>query len=201
MRKATKIIAMSFGLFAAFGGLEHGYFEVLQGNARPAGLLIASMGPPCDPAQAWHMCEPAMTIIPSFLITGILSILLGLVTAAWSLFYLGRRRGGPVLALLSLGLLLFGGGLFPPIIGIVGGIVGSRINAPLPGRAAAYWRSLAFLWPWPLALFFTWLFGQLLVGHLFKDWMKASGFLVPGLILGLMAVAVLAALGHDRQHG
>ena len=35
MRRATKIIAASFGLFAGFGGLEHGYFEILQGNAPP----------------------------------------------------------------------------------------------------------------------------------------------------------------------
>ena len=34
MRRATKIIAASFGLFAGFGGLEHGFFEILQGNAR-----------------------------------------------------------------------------------------------------------------------------------------------------------------------
>jgi hypothetical protein len=49
MRKVTRIIAASFGLFAGFGGLEQGYFETLQGNVRPGSILIASMGPPCVP--------------------------------------------------------------------------------------------------------------------------------------------------------
>jgi hypothetical protein len=49
MRKATRITAASFGLFAGFGGLEHGYSETLQGNVRPGSILIASMGPPCVP--------------------------------------------------------------------------------------------------------------------------------------------------------
>jgi len=34
----------------------------------PEGLLINSMGPPC---------EPAITILPSFLITGILAVVIG----------------------------------------------------------------------------------------------------------------------------
>ena len=44
MRRATKIIAASFGLFAGFGGMEHGYFEILQGTARPQSMMIASTG-------------------------------------------------------------------------------------------------------------------------------------------------------------
>jgi hypothetical protein len=47
MRKATRIVASSFGMFAGFGGLEHGYFEILQGNVRPESILIASIGAPC----------------------------------------------------------------------------------------------------------------------------------------------------------
>jgi hypothetical protein len=35
MRKATQIVAASFGFIAGIAGLEHGYFEFLQGNARP----------------------------------------------------------------------------------------------------------------------------------------------------------------------
>ena len=84
MRRATKIIAASFGLFAGFGGLEHGYFEILQGNARPQSMMIASIVAPCVPEEVWHLCEPAMTILPNFLMTGILSMLLGLATMIWA---------------------------------------------------------------------------------------------------------------------
>ena len=50
MRRAIKFISASFGLFSGFGGLEHGYFEIL----------------------------------PNFLITGILSMLLELATMLWA---------------------------------------------------------------------------------------------------------------------
>jgi hypothetical protein len=43
MRTATRIIAASFGLLAGFGGLEHGYFEILQGNVQPQSIMIASI--------------------------------------------------------------------------------------------------------------------------------------------------------------
>src|SRR3990172_11008764 len=131
MRKATRIIAASFGILAGFGGLEHGYFEILQGNVRPESLMIASMGAPCVPEEIWNACEPAMTIIPNFLFTGILAMLLGLVAMVWAAAFVQRKQGGTILALLSFGLLLFGGGIFPPVIGMIGGGLGSRINTLL----------------------------------------------------------------------
>jgi len=91
MRKATRIIAASFGILAGFGGLEHGYFEILQGNVRPESLMIASMGAPCVPEEIWNACEPAMTIIPNFLVTGILAMLLGLVTMVWAVAFVQRQ--------------------------------------------------------------------------------------------------------------
>jgi hypothetical protein len=43
MRRATGITASALGLFAGFGGPEHGYFQVQQGHVRPDGLFIASI--------------------------------------------------------------------------------------------------------------------------------------------------------------
>ncbi len=197
MRKATRIIAASFGIFAGFGGLEHGYFEILQGNARPAGVMIASMGPPCAPEAVWHACEPAMTLIPNFLITGILAIALGLATMVWSIAYVHRRRGGLVLALLSLALLLFGGGLIPPIIGLIGALMATRINKPMQTQPGPVWAALARLWPWPLVVLFVWLFGQLVFGRFINDWLMASGVFFPLALVGLLVLSVLVAYGRD----
>ena len=113
-------MATVLGVFAGFGGPEHGYFQIQQGHVEPDGLLISSIGPPCDPEDVWHLCEPAMTVIPSFLITGIVAATLGLITMIWSLFFLHERRGALVLALLCVALLLGGGGLVPPLIGLAG---------------------------------------------------------------------------------
>lgn len=134
MRKATKTVATWFGIAAGIAGIEHGYFEILQGNTKPQGLMIASIGPPCVPEEVWNTCEPAMTIIPNFLITGILSVILGILILAWSAGFVQRKNGRMVLILLSVALLLFGGGIFPPLIGLVGGVAGMKINMPVDGK-------------------------------------------------------------------
>jgi hypothetical protein len=44
MRKATKTVATWFGVTAGLAALEHGYFEILQGNVRPSGVMFPSWG-------------------------------------------------------------------------------------------------------------------------------------------------------------
>jgi hypothetical protein len=200
MRKATRVVASLFGLFAGFGGPEHGYFEILQGNVRPEGLMIASMGPPCDPETVWNLCEPAMTVVPSFLITGILATVVGVITMIWSAAFIHRKHGGLVLMLLSIALLLVGGGLFPPVIGFVAGVVATRINVPVtrqPGRVLSF---LARWWPWPLVAFFVWAFGQFVVGYFFNDLLMQSSFLVPLLIVGLLVLSIFTGHAYDVQN-
>jgi hypothetical protein len=80
MRRATRITASALGLFAGFGGPEHGYFQIQQGHVRPDGLFIASVGLPCSPEQVWHLCEPAIAVIPSFLVTVVVAALVGVIT-------------------------------------------------------------------------------------------------------------------------
>jgi hypothetical protein len=201
MRKATRVVASAFGIFAGFGGPEHGYFEILQGHVRPDSLFIASIGPPCDPEKVWNLCEPAMTVIPSFLVTGILAIVVGLITMIWAAAFVHRKHGGLVLILLSIALLLVGGGLFPPVIGIIAGAIGTRINAPLTRQPGGVLRFLAKLWPWPLVAFFVWAFGQFLVGHYFNEFLQQSGFLSPLLFFGLLVLSILSGYAYDVEAG
>jgi hypothetical protein len=199
MRKATRIVASAFGIFAGFGGPEHGYFEILQGHIRPDTLVIAAIGPPCDPEKVWNLCEPAMTVIPSFLVTGILATVLGLITMIWAAAFIHKKHGGIVLILLSIALLLFGGGLFPPVIGVIAGVVGTRINTPLTRQPGRVLRFLARLWPWSMVAFFAWALGQFLVGHYFSDFLQKSGFLSPLLIVGLLVLSITTAYACDVQ--
>jgi len=202
MRKATRIVAASFGIVAGFGGLEHGYFEILYGNVRPESIMIASMGAPCVPEEIWNACEPAMTIIPNFLFTGILAMLLGLVAMVWAAAFVQRKQGGTILALLSFGLLLFGGGIFPPVIGMIGGGLGSRINTLLEKEPGPVWRTLAMVWPWAIVVFCVWLLGQFAIGYFFNEFLMQNAVLIPVLPLGLLVLSVLAGYGHDlRKHG
>jgi hypothetical protein len=198
MRKATKSVASWFGISAGIAGIEHGYFEILQGYTRPAGLMIASMGPPCVPEEIWNACEPAMTIIPNFLITGILAVILGLGIAIWSLGFIQRHHGGLVLILSSVALLLFGGGIFPPLIGIVGGAAGTKINKPLSAaKPRKIKRTVARLWPWPLVVFMTWIIGQWPIGYFYNDFMQKAMVFGLLLIFVTLPLSVYTAFAQD----
>ena len=165
--------------------------------------MIVSIGPPCQPELVWNNCEPAMTIIPNFLITGILAIILGLITIVWSLAFVQLKQGGLVLILLSLGLLLFGGGLFPSLIGIIAGMVGTRIHKPLTWTRdrfpATLSRLLAKLYPWTLIAYLLLVFGQFIIGHFFNDWLSANMGFNMILIMGLLLLSVVSASTYDTQ--
>jgi hypothetical protein len=197
MRKATKTVATWLGVVAGIAGLEHGYFEILQGSTKPDSLAFPSWGPPCDPEKIWHACEPAMSILPNFLITGILAMLLSLAVMIWSAGFVQRKHGGLVLILLSIALLLFGGGFFPPIIGLVGGLAGTKINKPLSKQPGSIIRFTAKLWPWTLVIFLVWTLGQFPFGYFFNDFLKSIMPFGLLLILTSLPLSVYAAYGHD----
>jgi hypothetical protein len=111
------------------------------------------------PEKIWNACEPAMSILPNFLISGILTVFLGLLIMVWSAAFIQRKNGGVILILLSVALLLFGGGFFPPLIGMVGGAAGTKINKPLTGKPGSVTLFAAKLWPWPLVIFIIWILG------------------------------------------
>jgi hypothetical protein len=201
VKRAIRTVAALFGAFTGIAGSEHGVFEVLQGYARPESLMIASMGPPCDPEVAWHACEPAMTVVPSYLISGILSIALGAIVLVWSLAFVGRKRGGLVLMLLSVALLLVGGGIFPPVFGILAGWVGTRVHTGLPWwrrrREGAGTRLLAALWPWPAVAFGLWALAQWTLGAISNDLMRRFAILSPSLLLLSIVLTILSAFARD----
>lgn len=120
----TRITASVLGVFAGLGGgVFHGVGEALQGSVAPEGMYIQAW-----PSMQATAGEPAMTIIPNFLLTGALAIIMGIIVTIWSAKFIGRKNGGLILILLSVVMLLVGGGIVPVIIGVIGGIVGTRIK-------------------------------------------------------------------------
>jgi hypothetical protein len=197
MRNATKTVATWLGIVAGIAGLEHGYYEMVQGNASWTGIMFPSMGPPCNPDVAWNACEPAMSLLPNYRVTGLLTIILGLVIIIWSAAFLQTRRGGLVLILLSTALLLLGGGFFPPLIGIIGGAAGMQINKPVIRQPGSFTRFAARLWPWPLVILMIWLLGQFPFGYVFNDFLKSiMGFGIL-LILSMLPLSVYTAYARD----
>jgi len=126
--RLDRVAASATGSYAGLLGLEHGFFETLQGNLRPGRIMIyAIAAPPCQPAAVWHGCEPAMTLIPNYLATGVLAILASLIVLVWSARFVIGRNGGLTLILLSLLMIPVGGGFFPPLFGIIAGLIGTRL--------------------------------------------------------------------------
>ncbi len=201
MRTATKTVAAWLGIVAGFAGLEHGYFEIQQGSVQPASLMFSSMGAPCVSEKIWNACEPAMSLLPNFLWMGIFTIILGLAIVVWSARFIQRTYGGLVLMGLSMVFLLFGGGFFPPLIGIIGGAAGTQINKPLSGKPGAVTRLIGRLGFLPLIILLTYLVGQFPIGYFFNDrLMSVMGFGLL-LILILLPLSVYAAYAADALQG
>jgi hypothetical protein len=63
------------GLSLDYSGSSTATSRPLQGNAAPSAALISAIGSPCQPETAWHACEPAFTLVPSFFVTGLLAMI------------------------------------------------------------------------------------------------------------------------------
>ncbi|HDP36314.1 MAG TPA: hypothetical protein ENN27_00375 [Candidatus Atribacteria bacterium] len=88
----------AFSIFLGLGGIEHGIGEILQGKIAPSGIVIKSWGE----SKLFSILagEPAMTIIPNFLITGVLAIIVSLSIMVWAVAFVQRKNGGLILILL-----------------------------------------------------------------------------------------------------
>lgn len=132
---ATRIVASTFGILVGLAGIDHGIFEILQGNIAPDGLMIAAIGP----AQRFWIYgeETALTIVPNYLITGVLAVIFGLLVTLWAGFFIEKKYGAGILMLLSIALFLVGGGFAPIFMALIASLTASRINKPLK-----FWRAV-----------------------------------------------------------
>src|SRR3990172_8570874 len=149
MNRATKNIVATMGIMLGIAGIDHGFFETLQGNQPTDGLIIQAIG---DAQQMWpHGTEEAFTLIPNFLITGILAIMVSIAIMIWSVGFVDKKHGPTVFILLFILLVLVGGGIGQIIFFPLAWVGATRINKPLtwwqkvlPENAR---RVLAKLWP------------------------------------------------------
>jgi hypothetical protein len=118
-----KVTALIIGTIAGLVGAFHGLLEILHGNIAPSGIVINAL-------KGGQVPMVAMTIIPNFLVTGILALIVGIVILIWVAGFVQRKNGGLILILLSILLLLVGGGFAPPGLGILSGIIRISIKKP-----------------------------------------------------------------------
>jgi len=153
---ATRISASAFGVFCGLTGIIAGYFEILQGNLVPNGFIISTIGPNYSMWDTYGIGDlwetySAITIIPNFFLTGIVSILVSFLVIIWSIGFIHKKYGVMIFLFLS-GIQFLVGGSFVLDLALIAGVVATRINKPLTWLRAHLSVNvrnvLAKLWPW-----------------------------------------------------
>ncbi|MEZ4712955.1 MAG: flavodoxin domain-containing protein [Caldilineaceae bacterium] len=151
MNRATRINVATIGVLFGFSGITHGIGEILQGNNSTGGMFINAIAGSSSWTRWVEGSEGAFTVVPNFLLTGSLAVLVGLATIYWSLRHVHNDWGPGVFLLFFVLLFLVGGGIGQVIFFIPAWWVATRIHRPL-----TWWRSalpaglqktLARLWP------------------------------------------------------
>ena len=153
--QATRVIATTVGVFfGLFSSINHGFFEILQGNKPTNGFLINAIG---EAQRFWpEGTEPAFTLIPNYLLTGIAAILVGITIIIWSLWFLPTKHGRTVfLGLFTLSFLV-GGGIGQVFFFIPAWAFATRLGKPMTWwrkvLPRGYWLFLSRLWIFTLVL-------------------------------------------------
>ena len=140
---ATRVIATSIGaFFGLFSGVNHGFFEFLQGNKPTNGLFIYAIG---EAQKFWPLAsEGAFTLIPNFMITGIVSMVVGAAIIVWSIWFLPTRHGRTVFLGLFILSFLVGGGIGQAFFFLPAWAFATRMGKPL-----TWWRKVLPRSTWP----------------------------------------------------
>jgi hypothetical protein len=151
---ATRTVVSTLGILVGIGSIDHGLLETLQGYRPTPGLIINALGS----GYRWTVWkeggEGAFTLIPNFLVTGIIATLLGVLMILWALRFIHKKHGPAVFLLLGIASFLMGGGVAQIVLFTIVWGFATRIRSPL-----SFWRwlipppvrpALGCLWPWTL---------------------------------------------------
>jgi hypothetical protein len=193
MNQVTKQTVAVVGLILGLAGIDHGFFETLQGYTPTNGILIAAIG---EEQRMWlYGGEEAITLIPNFLITGVVAMLVSVLLIWWTAKFMDQQHGATVFIGLCVLLLLVGGGIGFMLLALPTWAFATRIHKPL-----TWWRKLLpkrvrpFLAAaHPYALFLAALF--FLLGLLIAVTGYIPGLSDPELILNIDWTILLLALG------
>ena len=149
----TRYIGVLMGVFSS---INHGIFEILQGNQKTSGILIQAIG---INQRFWiNGTEEAFAIIPNYLVSGILTVITGIAIVIWSLKYLDSKHGTMVFLALFIISFLNGGGIGQLAFFVPAWAFGRLMHSPLvwwkDHLPEGSWHALSKLWQ-PLLLIAT----------------------------------------------
>ncbi len=122
--KAREIAALVLGIIGALIGTAHGVYETQQGTAVPSSIFINAIGG----TQCQPNCLPALTVLPNFLVAGIVTTVVGIILLIWSLAMRRNPRGAAGQILFGVIFFLGGGGYLAPPLVLIGAILQPRVK-------------------------------------------------------------------------
>jgi len=155
--------------YTAMIGFIHGVGEILQtGNQATSNLIYAL--DVADPAKVWHGGLPAFTLIPDFLISGIITLLISIAIIVFANLLIESKHFifFPLVFIL---LFLFGGGFVPPFIGIISSVYyaiqkRSSMNTKQPTLLR---KLFAKLWIYLISVLIFWFPSSWIIGWIFHE--------------------------------
>ncbi|MCF7924518.1 MAG: hypothetical protein K9L64_05360 [Candidatus Izimaplasma sp.] len=185
--KITTVILIAY---SAIIGFIHGIGEVLQAGSKSNSYLIHALDV-AEPDQVWHAGLPAFSIIPDFLISGIITIMIciAIIIFVNLLIESDYFKLFPFLFIL---LFLFGGGFVPPFIGIISSAYfiivkkESKLNKKQPSFSG---KLIASLWIYLISFLILWLPSSWVIGWVFPAFMlqlSSVTFILFNIILPIL---------------
>ncbi|PKK95749.1 MAG: hypothetical protein CVV59_02135 [Tenericutes bacterium HGW-Tenericutes-4] len=184
--KASTVVLITY---AAIIGFIHGVGEILQaGNISNSNLINAI--DVAEPDKIWHAGLPAFSVIPNFLISGIITVLLSIaiVILANLLIESNYFKFFPLLFIL---LFLFGGGFVPPFIGIISSTyyVIKRKSNMYNKQPSFFKKLIAKLWIYLISVLILWLPSSWIIGWIFPVFrlqISSATFIMLDIILPIL---------------
>src|SRR5271157_2569985 len=115
----ARAMVLVFGVIAGLSNMAYAIAEILEGHARPAAAFFALNG------------QPAITVLPDMLLTGVIGLCLSLAFTLCAVFFTKRWQGGLAMLLIACLQIPFGAGLVRLVQAMIYGLIGTRIGRPL----------------------------------------------------------------------
>ena len=208
---ATKLLVNTYSILVGLTAIVHGFYETLQGNEPIKESLIDAIGPK---QRLWeYSILHAVSYAPTYMIAGILAIIMGILVIVWSLFFIEKRLRTIILFFLIILTFLVGGGYGAPLsLGLLAILASLRINNPILKLNDYLSSSIKVLtiklWPTSLIVFIIVFIGSILITIIGWPFVNIFGtkatnslvwLMVPVMMI-LMIFAVLNALIYDVIH-
>lgn len=175
--------------YAAIIGFIHGVGEILQTGSKANSNFIYALNV-TNPDKVWHAGLPAFSLIPDFLISGIITVLIS-ITIVIFINLLIESNYFKYFPLLFILLFLFGGGFVPPFIGIISSTYyvikkRSNMNTMQPSFLG---KLVAKLWIYLISILLVWLPSSWILGWIFPVFMlqiSSATFIILNVILPIL---------------